>query len=896
MSCNNNSNCYLPQPPRAWSRVQNSCSLETGTDNNGLVRVPYTNKFVSASLLYSKMDMLNKGNVLQYKANSSNLTKAQRYSKIAKGQWVNRNTTWATQSTRGYTNPNNTSLKRSGNVVNIAIDPITGAVIGPTTAPPTCPKPVTPVNPDLPSNGGGGSDVNDPVIPPPVEPTEGSDVFPAIIPDTPVEPIVIQDGGTLICSEQENICTGETKRTVSQQLCNPTSDSDVPGTIQQLCWNDGTPTWYPRSRYIMTNSTNKWPYSSGIPGVNNSSITYTSAIKPYAPYITSITSNLNIITLTWIQDEACLAVTRFDIYQDGLLIKSVDGTIFSADFVGENCVYYQYYIIGVASGGDVFSDRSNVVGIDIAYIEPPNNLTYITTDSGIIQLSWNLPNPNCDQAVSYKIYQVGDPTVNTTTSLNYSVSGLTNCSSYTFLVSSVDINGIESPSVTISNVVPYWPNSPTDILWKPFDEGIILNWTAPTISCTTFDHYEVTVKNSPGGDIIDQPYSVFTTSITIQNLTNCNTYDFEITTVDTNGNTSTPALRLTQQILWPGPPGNISGIAGDGACQVSWSLPTTNTCANTYVTKYIGQATGFPIIDPITTPHIFTGLTNGVTYTFSIWTIALINGYTCQSTPSTITLIPNVYYTSSITPTGSGIAGGYNYVYFTNTSNITFNLSSSYVSSVNTVCVGGGGGGGSGASQGGNHDSGRGGGGAGCDTSLNFVPIIGSSYQINIGSGGTGGQNTSDGSSGGTSSFINPSSVTLLSCSGGGGGSFGPGFVGSAGTPNNGGAGGDTQQNGNNSVTISSPLSIPASLPTPFSPSYGGGGGGSDQGNNGGSAGYYGNGGLAYQNTDYNGQTATAFGSGGGGAGNNNASSGNYYYDGGDGASGFIGFWWQQLF
>jgi hypothetical protein len=200
--------------------------------------------------------MLNKGNVLQYKANSSNLTKAQRYSKIAKGQWTNRNTTWATQSTRGYTNPNSTSLKRGGNVENIAIDPITGAIIGPTTAPPTCPKTVVPINEGLPSNSGGGS-IEEPIIPPPVEPTPASDTFPPIIPETPVEPIVIRDGGNLICSIQENICTGETKRSLSQQLCNPTTDSDVPGTIQDLCWNDGTPTWYPRSNYTM-NGNGSW--------------------------------------------------------------------------------------------------------------------------------------------------------------------------------------------------------------------------------------------------------------------------------------------------------------------------------------------------------------------------------------------------------------------------------------------------------------------------------------------------------------------------------------------------------------------------------------------------------------------------------------------------------------
>jgi hypothetical protein len=64
-------------------------------------------------------------------------------------------------------------LKRSGNI-NVAIDPITGAIIGSTVAPPTCPQSIIPINNDLPANGGGGSDVDDPNIPPPIEPTEGS--------------------------------------------------------------------------------------------------------------------------------------------------------------------------------------------------------------------------------------------------------------------------------------------------------------------------------------------------------------------------------------------------------------------------------------------------------------------------------------------------------------------------------------------------------------------------------------------------------------------------------------------------------------------------------------------------------------------------------------------------
>lgn len=432
MSCNNNG-CYLPQPPRAWSRVQNSCSLTTNVENNGYTRMPLTGELIPTSMIGVKMAMLNKGNVLQYKANSSNLTKTQRYSKIAKGQWVNRNTTWATQSTRGYTNPNTTSLKRSGNVANIAIDPITGAVIGQTTDPVTCPKDVIPINEGLPSNS--SSSINDPVIPPPVEPSPSSDVFPELIEPPTIEPIVIQDEGTLICSVQENVCTGETKRSLSQQLCNPTTDSDVPGPIQDLCWNDGTPTWYPRSRYIMTNSTNKWPVNA----------TLFSAIKPLPPVITSVTSNMNIVTLTWSQNDTCLPVDYFDIYQNGEFIKFVSGNTFTTEVNVENCTTYQYFIIA-RTNTNISSDNSNVVSITIQYIDPPSNLkketetltdiTGINTGNATITISWDAPKNYCGVIISYKIY-IDNIQVANSTSTQFTTSPIGIDSPYTIYVTTI---------------------------------------------------------------------------------------------------------------------------------------------------------------------------------------------------------------------------------------------------------------------------------------------------------------------------------------------------------------------------------------------------------------------------------------------------------------------------
>ena len=442
MSCFNN-NCYLPQPPRAWSRVQNSCSLITDSDNNSLVRDPYTGQLVPAVVLAERISMLNKGNVLQYKANSSNLTKVQKYSKIAKGQWVNRNTTWATQSTRGYTNPNTTSLKRSGDVVNVAIDPITGTIIGPTAASPTCLKPVTPTDEGLPSNVGESGVDEPPPIPPPVPPTPGSDTFPAIIPDTPVEPIVIQDGGSLICSVQEDPCTGETKSSLSQQLCHPTTDSDVPGPIQDLCWNDGTQTWYPRSRYVMTNSTNKWPVNAEL----------FSAIQINSPYITSITSNKNIVTLTWTFNESCLSASNFNIFQDGNLVKSVPGNIFTTEVIVSNCNDYQYYIVAENITAHAISEASNIVNIQVSTELLISGCLYTIAPNTSVILNIIKLNNICN-VINYIVYYTKDGiTINNVTISSvapYIVDGLNINENYSFYVKAILANGYNT---NLSNTI-----------------------------------------------------------------------------------------------------------------------------------------------------------------------------------------------------------------------------------------------------------------------------------------------------------------------------------------------------------------------------------------------------------------------------------------------------------
>jgi len=245
---------YNPVPTKEWYRVQNQCTYNSTISSS--LFIPLLNKNVSIQTAYYYAKLVNKGNILQYKKNSSNLTKNQKYSLIAKGAWTNRNTTWATQSDK-YSNPNTLNLKRI-NGENIFLDGT------PTNLPIPCPS-----NTPIPIDDGNLPDniiydnIIPPIIIPPIIPSEDSSNVIPIVPEPIIAvPTVISDFGNLLCNVTENICTGETKITKANNNFNPSSSSDVPGPIVELYWDERIQTWFPRQRYVMNTTTDKWPINS----------------------------------------------------------------------------------------------------------------------------------------------------------------------------------------------------------------------------------------------------------------------------------------------------------------------------------------------------------------------------------------------------------------------------------------------------------------------------------------------------------------------------------------------------------------------------------------------------------------------------------------------------------
>jgi hypothetical protein len=188
---------------------------------------------------------------------------------------------------------------------------------------------------------------NSQVLPPPTPQPSGvtQNIIP-IVPVPVVEPVVIQDFGNLVCGTQENLCTGLRITSIKLDNCHPTTDSDVPGQIQDLCWNDGNPTWYPRQQYVMTNSGDKWPVNAPL----------LSAVRPATPILT-LTINAGVNTLSWYTSIDCLPITSYNVFQNNFLIANT--TELKYNVVFNSTLINEFYV--VALSGTIESNPSNIV-------------------------------------------------------------------------------------------------------------------------------------------------------------------------------------------------------------------------------------------------------------------------------------------------------------------------------------------------------------------------------------------------------------------------------------------------------------------------------------------------------------------------------------------------------
>jgi len=266
---------YNPIPTREWYRFENVCVHNNNNSFNNNNNNSFTNNNNNSIIWGGKiypLSNLKKGNVLQYKKNSANITKQQRYAQIVKGKWTNRTKTWGTQTVT-YTNPNVGSLKRicyNKIITNKGNEANASSCINsyqPTDLPLTCNKYIKPSFHSLPINKKVS---NKSMQNMPLNKNNNINIFPKTIVtannnnnnnnnNNKTKNEVIPNGGILLYNISENICTGQIYSITEPQTCFPSTDSNIPGPPVYLCYNSNLPTYYPRQRVSFSAGGNKWP-------------------------------------------------------------------------------------------------------------------------------------------------------------------------------------------------------------------------------------------------------------------------------------------------------------------------------------------------------------------------------------------------------------------------------------------------------------------------------------------------------------------------------------------------------------------------------------------------------------------------------------------------------------
>jgi hypothetical protein len=477
---------YNPIPPKVWSRVQNQCTYIISGSTYEEAYIPLTGQTVSQAQADYETKMFYKGNILQYKANSARFTKAQKYSQLAKMAGPNRTKVFATQS-QTYTNPNTTGLLRLG----YSSYPYPNEIVG---APNNVSGPFS-YNIQNPNDCSGNS---------------------------------VQDGGTLVCGTYANPCTGEIIKQgpTTATVYYPASASNVPGS-SILYWNNNIQTFFPRSRYIMNNSGNKWPqgYKEFVSAV--------SSTVPNAPVIVSYSSNYYNVFIEWTSSNLCSPVSGFNIYQNSKLVQTVSYRINSTTIYNlDNCETYNFYVIAFNSVGN--SIPSNIVYLTINVPLAPT-ITEITQTNTTATINWT-PNLNCSTITNYLLYEnnvLTETLPSTQTSITLS---LTDCSTYTFYLisynSNTNVYSLES-NIASTSVVPYPPT--LSISSYTFTQ-ITLSWVS-AVTCSPITGWKIYDVTSTSTLIATISGSSITTYV-ISNLTSGDSYSYNITATYSGGESS----------------------------------------------------------------------------------------------------------------------------------------------------------------------------------------------------------------------------------------------------------------------------------------------------------------------------------------------------------------------
>jgi hypothetical protein len=334
--------------------------------------------------------------------------------------------------------------------------------------------------------------------------------------------------------------------------------------------------------FTVNGLTNGTAYTFAVAAINSAGMspasTRSAAITPVAPTSPGAPSNVQgtprdtTVALTWAAptSDGGSAITGYRV------TPSVNGVAQTPVLTGSTSTSYTVtgltdgtaYTFTVAAVNAVGAGAESAASPSYTPAAPtvpwaPTNLQGVAHDQ-TVALTWTTP--ASDDGSPITGYQV-TPYVNGTaqtpirtnsTSTSFTVTGLTNGTTYTFTVAAINAIGAGPESTatpTLTPVAPTAPDAPTGVSGTPRDSAVVLGWTGPASDGgSAITGYQVTpfINGAAQTPILTSSTS---TSYTVGGLSNGTAYTFAVAAINGVGTgvASSPSAAVTPVTNPPNP-------------------------------------------------------------------------------------------------------------------------------------------------------------------------------------------------------------------------------------------------------------------------------------------------------------------------------------------------------
>jgi fibronectin type 3 domain-containing protein len=307
-----------------------------------------------------------------------------------------------------------------------------------------------------------------------------------------------------------------------------------------------------------------------------------------------------------------------------------------------NGTTYKYVVTAVNAGGEsVPSMVASVVPLPPAPSAPAS--LKATSGDTLVNLDWS----TSLGATAYNLYwsttagvvpgATGVTKIAGLTGAIYAHTGLTNGTTYHYVLTAVGLGGESGPSSeAMAKPLPPAPGAPANLAATAGDTLVNLAWS-PSLGATSYTLFWAAAPGVvPGAAGVTAITGIAGTTYLHSALTNGQTY-YYVVRAENIGGPSAPSAEVSARPLppVPGAPTNIAATTGDTQVHLAWSAPALATSYNVYWSKTAGVVPGAAGVTQIggvaATSYLHTGLTNGDTYHY----VVSANGAGGESLPST---------------------------------------------------------------------------------------------------------------------------------------------------------------------------------------------------------------------------------------------------------------------